>query len=125
MVPRILIVALLAVAASDATAMSLNFSWAGYRACSSQSPAFRVSDVPPDTARLAFKMIDRQVPSYPHGGGTVAYMGRDDIPAGAFSFKGPCPPAGQQHTYEWTVQALDRNGKAIGSAKAAEKFPPR
>jgi phosphatidylethanolamine-binding protein (PEBP) family uncharacterized protein len=122
---RILIVAMLSVAASDAMAMSLSFSWAGYRACGSQSPAFTVSDVPPDTARLAFRMVDREVPSYPHGGGTVAYMGKDDIPAGAFSFKGPCPPPGQQHTYEWTVQALDRGGKAIGSAKAAEKFPPR
>ena len=121
----ILIVAMLSVAASDAMAMSLGFSWAGYRACGSKSPAFTVSDVPPDTARLAFRMLDREVPSYPHGGGTVAYMGKDDIPAGAFSLKGPCPPPGQQHTYEWTVQALDRSGKAIGSAKAAEKFPPR
>jgi hypothetical protein len=125
--PLRMLVAMAALAAvsSHAGAMSLKFSWAGYRACSTRSPAFTVSDVPPETARLAFRMIDREVPTYPHGGGAIAYRGKDEIPAGAFSYKGPCPPSGQQHTYEWTVQALDRNGKAIGTATAAEKFPPR
>ncbi|HEY3639977.1 MAG TPA: phospholipid-binding protein [Xanthobacteraceae bacterium] len=126
MLSRLLIaVAVVAALPSAATAMSLKFSWAGYRACSSRSPAFGVSDVPGETARLAFKMVDKEVPTYPHGGGTVAYRGKGEIPAGAFSYKGPCPPSGQQHTYEWTVQALDRDGKAIGSATAAEPFPPR
>jgi hypothetical protein len=105
--------------------MSLRFSWAGYRACSARSPAFTLSDVLPETAQLAFKMIDRDAPTYPHGGGTVAYGGKDEIPAGAFSYKGPCPPSGQQHTYEWTVRALDQNGKAIGLANAAGRFPSR
>jgi phosphatidylethanolamine-binding protein (PEBP) family uncharacterized protein len=125
MLTRVLIAATaLAVLASDATAMSLKFSWAGYRACSSRSPAFSLSEVPAETARLAFKMKDRDVPTYPHGGGTVAYRGHDEIPPGAFSYKGPCPPSGQQHTYEWTVQALDRDGKAIGSATTTAQFPP-
>jgi phosphatidylethanolamine-binding protein (PEBP) family uncharacterized protein len=125
MLSRVLIaIAALGILASDAAAMSVKFSWAGYRACSSRSPAFSVSDVPAETARLAFKMIDRDLPSYPHGGGTVAYHGQSEIPAGAFSFKGPCPPSGQQHIYEWTMQALDRDGKAIGSATATGPFPP-
>ena len=126
MLSRLLIaVAVVGVLPSAATAMLLTFSWAGYRACSSRSPAFGVSDVPGETARLAFKMVDKDVPTYPHGGGTVAYRGKGEIPAGAFAYKGPCPPSGQQHNYEWTVQALDRDGKAIGSATAAEPFPPR
>jgi phosphatidylethanolamine-binding protein (PEBP) family uncharacterized protein len=126
MLSKVLVaIAALGALASEATAMSLKFSWAGYLACGARSPAFSVSDVPAETARLAFKMVDRDVPTYPHGGGTVAYGGKGEIPAGAFSFKGPCPPSGQRHSCEWTVQALDRDGKAIGSATAAEPFPPR
>lgn len=104
--------------------MSLEFSWAGYQACSSRSPAFMLSDVPPATTHLAFMMIDKNVPSYPHGGGIVPYDEAREIPAGAFSYKGPCPPSGQQHTYEWTVRALDQNGKLLGSAIATAIFPP-
>jgi hypothetical protein len=117
--------ATLAIFPSGALAMSVKFSWVGYQPCSSSSPAFTVSDVPAGTARLAFKMVDKNVPSYPHGGGTIAYDGAREIPTGAFSYKGPCPPSGQQHTYEWTVQALDGNGKAIASTTATAKFPPR
>ena len=118
-------IAIVGVWPSNAIAMSVRFSWIGYQACSSRSPAFTVSDAPIGTARLSFKMVDKDVQTYPHGGGTIAYVGKSDIRAGAFSYKGPCPPAVQQHTYEWMVQALDRNGKAIASANAAEKFPPR
>jgi phosphatidylethanolamine-binding protein (PEBP) family uncharacterized protein len=109
---------------SAALAMSVEFTWAGYRACSSSSPAFVVSDVPAGTTRLAFKMVDKNVPTYPHGGGTIAYHGARQTPAGAFSFRGPCPPTGERHLYEWTVRALDANGKTIVSATAAANFPP-
>jgi phosphatidylethanolamine-binding protein (PEBP) family uncharacterized protein len=115
----------LAVGMSDASAMSLEFTWAGYQACSKSSPAFIVSDVPAATRHLKFKMVDENVPTYRHGGGTVAYSGTHRLPAGAFSYRGPCPPSGQQHVYEWTVQALDRNGKTLASASARAKFPPR
>ncbi len=130
MFSKALIVAVAGIAAlgillSDGMAMSVKFSWTGYQPCSASSPAFTVSEVPTDTARLAFKMVDKNVPTYPHGGGTIAYTGKSEIPAGAFSYKGPCPPTGQQHTYEWMVQALDRNGKAIAATTAVEKFPPR
>src|SRR6516165_10225998 len=49
------------------------------------------------------------------GGGIIAFTGNSEIPAGAFSYRGPCPPNGQQHVYEWTVQALDGNGRALAS----------
>jgi hypothetical protein len=118
-------VAAIVSCSSGVFAMSVKFSWAGYQACGSGSPAFNVSDLPRGTTRLAFKMVDQNVSSYPHGGGTVAYDGAREIPAGAFSYKGPCPPSGQQHTYEWTVRALDTNGKVLGSITTTEKFPPR
>jgi phosphatidylethanolamine-binding protein (PEBP) family uncharacterized protein len=110
---------------SSALAMSVKFSWTGYQQCSTSSPAFIISDVPAGTVHLAFKMVDKNLPSYPHGGGTIAYDGNRQIPAGAFLYQGPCPPPGQQHTYEWTVQALAANGKIIASSTTAEDFPPR
>lgn len=129
MLSRVLISTITGIAAigilpPDAFAMSVKFSWKGYQPCSSSSPAFIVSEVPTGTVRLAFKMVDKDVPRYPHGGGTIAYTDKSEISAGAFSYKGPCPPNGQQHIYEWTVQALDRNGKVVASTTAVDKFPP-
>lgn len=119
------LIAALAAWPSAAPAMSLKFSWAGFTACSTRSPAFSLADVPSGTARLAFRMMDRQVPSYPHGGGTVAYTGANEITAGAFAFKGPCPPTGEHHVYRWSVRALDRAGRSIGEASAEATFPPQ
>jgi hypothetical protein len=126
---RVLVSAIIGVAAlgilpSDALAMSVKFSWKGSQPCSTRSPAFIVSEVPNGTAQLVFKMVDKDVPTYPHGGGIVAFTGNSEIPAGAFSYRGPCPPNGQQHVYEWTVQALDGKGKALASATIVERFPP-
>jgi phosphatidylethanolamine-binding protein (PEBP) family uncharacterized protein len=117
-------IAALATLPSYAFAMSVKFSWKGYEPCNSRSPAFTVSEVPTGTVRLAFKMVDKDVPTYPHGGGIIAYTSKSEISAGAFSYKGPCPPKGQQHTYEWTVQALDKEGKVVASTTAVAKFPP-
>jgi hypothetical protein len=73
---------------------------------------------------LVFKMVDKDVPTYPHRGGIIAFTGNSEIPAGAFSYRDPCPPKGQQQAYEWTVQALDGKGKALASTTIVEKFPP-
>jgi phosphatidylethanolamine-binding protein (PEBP) family uncharacterized protein len=118
-------VAFIVIWSHPVMAMSVKFSWAGHPSCSSSSPAFTVSDVPEGTVHLTFKMIDKNVPNYPHGGGTIAYEGKNEIPSGAFAYTGPCPPAGQQHAYKWTVRALDANGKELASAVAVGKFPPR
>ncbi len=122
--PRAVSILTIVLAPTLAEAMSLKFSWVGYRACASTSPAFEIADVPARTAQLRFRMVDQNVPSYPHGGGTVAYKGTGQIAAGALSFTGPCPPSGEQHDYQWTVQALDAGGKVLGTAQAAAKFPP-
>lgn len=118
-------IAAAAVAGSAATAMSLNFSWAGVSRCTSSPPAFMLSDVPEGTALLAFNMIDLNLPSFPHGGGEVRYQGADHIAAGSFSYQGPCPPRGLQHNYQWTVKALDAAGKTLATAAATRRFPPR
>jgi phosphatidylethanolamine-binding protein (PEBP) family uncharacterized protein len=104
--------------------MSLSFSWTGVARCSSSPPAFTLSDVPPGTSRLAFNMVDLNLPSYPHGGGTISYQGSSQIAAGSFSYKGPCPPERRRHNYRWTVKALDAGGKTLATARAASSFPP-
>jgi hypothetical protein len=110
---------------STAAATSLRFSWGGVARCNSSPPAFTLAGVPPGTSRLAFNMVDLNLPSFPHGGGTVSYQGDNAVAAGSFSYQGPCPPAGQQHNYRWTVRALDSTGRTLATASATGRFPPR
>ena len=110
----------LGLSASGALAFSASFNW-----CGAGSPSFTLADVPPGTAMLQFAMTDLNVPSFHHGGGKVAYHGQAEVPCGAFSsgFVGPSPPAGQVHTYQFTIRALAANGAALATATARRKFP--
>ena len=109
--------------AKNLAQMSVGFSWSSADKCSTKSPAFTVTGAPEGTAKLRFKMTDLDVPNYNHGGGTVAYNGQQ-VPAGAFSYKGPCPPSGS-HDYRWRVEALNAAGDTIlGRGEATKAFPP-
>lgn len=104
---------------------TVDFSWEGTAACfDPKSPPFSLSGVPAGTQQLTFAMKDLDAPSFPHGGGTVAFSRQTQVGRGAFSYKGPCPPSGQ-HTYQWTVEAQDQAGKTLATATVAKKFPPR
>jgi phosphatidylethanolamine-binding protein (PEBP) family uncharacterized protein len=111
----------LGCSASAAHAFSASFSW-----CSG-SPQFALTDVPAGTAKLQFAMTDLNVPSFHHGGGTVAYGGEPSVPCGAFAsgFVGPSPPPGQVHTYVFTIKALRTGGAVLGTTTARRKFPER
>jgi len=111
----------LALSASSAFAFSASFNWCG------GSPSFALSDVPAETAALRFAMTDLNVPSFHHGGGKVAYAGQAAVPCGAFSsgFIGPSPPAGQVHTYQFTIQALSASGAVLDTTTAQRKYPER
>jgi phosphatidylethanolamine-binding protein (PEBP) family uncharacterized protein len=106
-------------ASSEAHAFSVSFRWCG------GSPEFQLRDVPKGTATLDLHMQDLMVPSYPHGGGSVAYRGENAIPCGALSgsYRGPSPPPPQIHTYRWTVKALDASGRPLATATSERKFP--
>ncbi len=105
-----------------ASAMGLSFSWGPTKKCfDSKSPPMTVSAVPAGTKKLKFQMVDLDAPTYPHGGGTVAWTGAGSLPYGAFSYKGPCPPA--PHTYQFTVKAIGEDGKTLATAKASKRFP--
>ena len=106
---------------ASASAMSMSFDWGPTKSCfDPKSPPISLSDVPKGTVKLRFKMVDLNAINYPHGGGTVAYTGKNKLAYGAFRYKGPCPPT--PHTYQFTVDALDKNGKKLATAKARKSF---
>ena len=85
---------------------SFSFEWGDLTRCTTgnpnvvSNPIFKLNEVPDGTVELKFRMIDRNVPSYNHGGGKVKnYSGETTINPGAFKYKSPCPPRGI-HTYE-------------------------
>ncbi|MEZ0169957.1 hypothetical protein [Microvirga sp. TS319] len=100
---------------------------ASFRWCSG-SPEFKLSGVPKGTAKIAMRMTDLDVPGYNHGGGEVAITPKQTvIDCGALfgqgTYNGPSPPSGQQHTYRWTLKALDAAGSVLGETTAERKFP--
>ena len=109
----------LSLTTSGALAFSASFAW-----CSG-SPSFVLTDVPPGTARLQFAMTDLNVPSFHHGGGTVAYRGQPAVLCGAFAsgFTGPSPPPGQVHSYQFSIKALGPNGAVLAATTTRRKFP--
>jgi len=115
--------------ASATQAFEIGFDWKGLKLCTSGNPnkvfnpVFVLKDVPAGTNYIRFKLVDRDVPGYNHGGGVVKYNGQTVIERGAFKYKSPCPPNGR-HTYEWRATAQKRkNGGKLGLAKAARKYP--
>lgn len=109
--------------AGPALAFSVKFSWNGIAPCSTTSPAFLVSGAPSGTTALAFAMRDKEAPDFRHGGSTVSYAGTGNIPKGAITYVGPCPPSGETHHYVWTTKALAGNGATLASTTAEGQFP--
>jgi phosphatidylethanolamine-binding protein (PEBP) family uncharacterized protein len=110
-------------APGEAKAFGARFSWAGIPACEKISPAFALAGVPPGTKQLRFAMKDLDVPTFHHGGSTIAYRG-DAVQKGAIRYIGPCPPRGERHRYRWTIEALDAAGKVLDATAATQTFPP-
>jgi phosphatidylethanolamine-binding protein (PEBP) family uncharacterized protein len=96
------------------TNMSASFEWGPTKKCfDTRSPPFSVSGVPAGTAKLDVRMQDKNATSYPHGGGKVAYTGKNAI---------SCPPAPATHNYRFTVNALDPKGKTLATTQLEESF---
>ena len=108
---------------------SFTFEWGDIKKCTTgnpnkvSNPIFNLVDVPDGTVELRFRMKDKDVPNYNHGGGKIKnYNGEKTIQPGAFKYKSPCPPSGS-HTYEWTITAVGDKKKKLGKAKASKKYP--
>ncbi len=117
------------VGSLPAQSFELTFDWGDLKLCTSGSPnkvtnpTFTLSDVPPGTRYIKFKLVDNDARGYRHGGGTVTYTGDDTILPGAFTYKSPCPPNGT-HTYVWHATAQHTaSGGRIDVATAAKDYP--
>lgn len=129
MFKRLALTAAISLWAAPALAFDFSFNWDGLKSCTSGNPntvgnpVFKLKDVPKGTKFIRFKLVDKNVPGYNHGGGTVAWNGEAAVPAGAFKYKSPCPPNGV-HTYEWVATAQSKkSGGKLGEARAARKYP--
>ena len=70
-------------------------------------------------------MVDLNVPSYNHGGGSVPYTGQKTIPCGALnSYSPPSPPSGS-HSYQFTVTAYGSGKNVLGTSTTMRKFPEK
>ena len=108
----------------NAVTLDVDFSWTEANRCSSKSPEIHVSGVPEGTKYFKVKLVDLDVPTWNHGGGTVANDSSGVIPAGSLKsgYNGPCPPSGS-HRYQFTVKSVDGEGTIIGIGKKMQKFP--
>lgn len=114
--------------APDMAVLTVDFSWSSKHKCSSTSPAFKISGIPPETGFLEISMTDLNSPSYNHGSGVVEYRGSGNLPEGAFSspYKGPCPPNGSTHDYEFRVKAINKaDDMVLATGRGVRPFPPK
>jgi len=116
----------LPISASAGT-FTISFTWDGLKLCRTgrpnivENPEFIVSGLPAGTTKVNFRLKDKNVPSYNHGGGTVKMSKDGVVPRGMFKYESPCPPSGS-HKYEWTATAK-ANLKVLGKAKAVRNYP--
>ena len=103
---------------SQKSSLSLHFSWAGISACGSTSPAFEIDSVPADTKQLSFRMTDLNMPSFDHGGSTVAYTG-NVVERGAVTYTAHVHRAADATITDGQCKRLTL--RAMSSAPVAQK----
>ena len=115
----------------SAEEFKIEFTWDGLRSCTSgnpnrvPNPIFKVSGLPKGAVGIDFRMIDKNVPSYNHGGGWIEISSDGKVPAKSFWYESPCPPNGA-HKYEWTAKAKTQkgwSGKTLATARASRMYP--
>ena len=107
---------------------TFTFKWGDIPMCTTgnpnrvNNPIFELNGLPDGVTKLTFRMIDKNVPTYNHGGGKINnYDGSPVIEPGAFKYKSPCPPNGK-HTYECVIKAYEGT-KKVATAKSSLKYP--
>jgi hypothetical protein len=59
--------------------LSVDWDWKRSHECKPVSPAIKVTGIPADARSLAVSMIDHDMRSYDHGGGSVAVSGESSF----------------------------------------------
>jgi len=109
--------------APNAVTLGVEYSWKGITNCSNISPAIKVTGFPKATKNFSVRLVDVNVPTMNHGGGTIPNDGSGMIPSGAFdAYVGPCL-TGSTHRFQFIVKALDEQGTVIGQGSATQSFP--
>ena len=124
----LMVLALLGVSGAYAQSrLDVAFAWNISHRCSPVSPEIRLKDIPAGTTTIRVKMTDLDQKEDDHGGGDISqtepFGNSFTIASGALkAYKGPCPEnfTTLGHEYQFSVTALDADGKplAVGSAKA-------
>lgn len=107
--------------------LQLDFEWSKPNECSETSPEIRIGGIPETAASLRVRLIDLYQPGADHGGWEpLPVSAAGVIPAGGLhQYRGLCPPKYYaQNNYEFTVEALDRNGIVVAEGELAKKCCP-
>lgn len=111
-------------AAADAAPMGVDFQWSAADRCSPRSPALTLQGVPPGAARIMVRLTDLNMPTFSQGSDVFVPPGGRIAPGTLPNYAGPCPPAGERHSFRFTVDALDGSGRIIATGQATRMFPP-
>ena len=107
--------------------LQLDFEWSRENECRDTSPQITITGLPEAAVALRVRLIDLYQPGADHGGwGQIPAPANGVIPAAGLShFRGPCPPKYYgTNNYEFTVEALDKDGAKLAEGKRAKKCCP-
>ncbi len=107
--------------------MTADFEWLREHQCSAKSPVITVAGIPAGAIKLSASMIDNDMQTFNHGGGSVDIANASEfkIESGALKdYRGPCPPNFYSfgHDYNWTIQAHDSTGSVLATATQTKTF---
>ena len=105
--------------------MGVEFEWQAIDFGSKENPEISLTNVPEGAKRFDVSLVDLDLKTYDHGGGSVENDGSNTIGRGSINgnYNGPAPWLPDMiHDYEITVKAYDQNGKVIGVGKSVRKF---
>ena len=112
---------------ASVTQLQLDFEWSKSNECSETSPEIRISGLPETTNMLRVRLIDLYQPGADHGGWEKIPIPEGGVIAsdGLKQFRGPCPPKYYaQNNYEFSIEALDKDGVVVAEGKLAKKCCP-
>lgn len=100
------------------------FQWTTADGCSPRSPALTIRGLPPGTTRVSIRLTDLNMPSFTQSGDVFVPPNGQVAPGTLPNYAGPCPPAGERHSFRFIVDAVDASNRIIGTGQATRMFPP-